>query len=784
MAKRKNSILIADDERANISALNLILSPEYIVYASSNGRDALEAAEEFLPDVILLDVMMPDIDGYEVISTLKKNEKTRHIPVVFVTGLDNNDAEEKGLALGAADYITKPYIPSIVKLRVKNQAKLVDHSRALDERLRQQALMAKISHSFLSDAGSDILFANTLRMIGEFMDISSVLLYRADNDGSFICVCEWLKNESINESRKNSGFEFTELFLSDAAEHDRDGGSFLFRHNGLNGSKNNLIAAPIYIKGIICAALVMHKDGDENEWNGSDENIAVLVSDIFSSVFERDAMERQYSIVENSPNLILYISSKANVEYVNPAVYNVTGYTSIELAVRGIGIIFEKDMFDEILLKHIPRAMNGEVVIFEANVISKDATKRILMVTMVKTGKNELGLIATDLTEIRELETGLIAAKERAEHLSRAKSEFLSRMSHEMLTPLNLIMGTIQIANLQPERAKECFGDVDSASRSLLSMIEDMLDISDIDHGVLKLNEAGFNIKEPYQDALAIVRNDAASKSINLVSYFDPAIPVNLLGDKKRFRQVISCLLQNAVKFSNDGGEISIKIILDDKKENTADLRIEVTDKGIGIPAEFIDLLFDPFEQADGSQTRQHGGMGIGLAISKRIAVLMGGDIFVESETGVGSKFIFKCKMLVDGSKSDSGNVVDFTDKHILVVEDMATNRFIIKNLLKKTGIKIIEAENGKRAVEIYEAESEKIDIILMDLRMPEMNGYEAAQRIRQLNLARAADVPIIAISAHIETDDDAEVINAGMNYLLDKPNDPQSLISALKLFL
>jgi putative two-component system response regulator len=149
---KRNSILLVDDERANISALRTILSPEYVVYASSGGQDAIETVEEFMPDVILLDVLMPDMDGYDVISRLKNQKKTQAIPVIFISGLDNADAEKKGLDLGAADYIAKPFSAAVVKLRVKNQINLVNRARLLDRKILQQKLMTKISHSFLTDA--------------------------------------------------------------------------------------------------------------------------------------------------------------------------------------------------------------------------------------------------------------------------------------------------------------------------------------------------------------------------------------------------------------------------------------------------------------------------------------------------------------------------------------------------------------------------------------------------------------------------------------------------------
>ena len=189
--QKKYSILIVDDEKSNIIVLANILESEYKIYAVKDGREAVETAEEDLPDVILLDILMPEMDGYAVIAELKKSEKTRDIPVIFITGLNNDEAEEKGFALGAADYISKPFNSAIVKLRIQNQIKLI-------ERFRQQALMTKIAHSFLSDVHIDVLFTDTLRLVGEFMDVAQILLFRnEDNNGVIVCHNEWI-NPKLN----------------------------------------------------------------------------------------------------------------------------------------------------------------------------------------------------------------------------------------------------------------------------------------------------------------------------------------------------------------------------------------------------------------------------------------------------------------------------------------------------------------------------------------------------------------------------------------------------------
>ena len=644
---KMNQILIIDDETANIIALSDILSSEYDVYVAKNGKNAIELVKEYMPDLILLDVLMPEMDGYEVIGELKSSETTRSIPVIFITGLDNIDAEKKGLVLGASDYIPKPFTPDIVKLRVQNQLKIVNHARELNEQLIQQALITKISRSFLNDAPIDLLYTDTLRMVGEFMNVTQVLLYKYEaDDNMLVCQNEWIKPDLNIEKYIGERFELKEQMLSTI-------NNLLKNDNGVFSFKSNNLTAPIFIKGKLYALLDFSEAENDREWSESEINLVVLVSSIFSGVFEREAMERQFSLVENSPNFILYISADTVVEYVNPAVFAVTGYTQNELVKEGIGVIFDEKTMKDIKEKHMPNAMRGEAAGFEISINRKDGEKRILRVSVVKTEKNNFGIIAGDLTEIRELEAGLKVAKEQAEssrehaeHSSRVKGEFLSRMSHEMRTPLNAIIGMMQVIKMRgvPEGMDNYFNAIDDYSGHLLELVDDVLDVSNMEYGMSKLFNASFNIKEMLRDISASIKHKTSLKEQIFNSSIDHALPESLIGDEKRLKQIITNLLANAVKYTPEKGNISLDAHMSHNGYGWVTIQIEVTDNGIGISEEQQKGLFTIFEQVDGSRTRKHGGIGIGLALSKRIALMMGGDIWVESKPDKGSKFTFICK--------------------------------------------------------------------------------------------------------------------------------------------
>jgi len=368
--KVKNTVLVVDDEKANLIALTQILNNDYIVYAAKNGQEAVETAKESLPDVILLDVLMPDMDGYETITALKSFEGTRNIPVIFITGLNDIDSEKKGLALGAADYIPKPFNSDIVRLRVGNQLKIVNHTRTL-------------------------------------------------------------------------------------------------------------------------------------------------------------------------------------------------------------------------------------------------------------------------------------AAKEEVEYLSRAKSEFLARMSHEMRTPMNAIMGMMQIIKMRgmPDNLKDYTSKIEEASRQMMCLIDDALDISGMEYGVFKLSDSAFNFNAMVESLSQEISYNASWKRQTLKFKVDPLIPASMEGDEKRLKQVITALLANAVKFTPENGEIYFEARVHEEENDITTLKIEVTDNGIGISKEQQNKLFKIFEQVDGSNTRKYGGIGAGLALSKHIVEMMGGTIWIESELEKGSSFFFTCKL-------------------------------------------------------------------------------------------------------------------------------------------
>ena len=390
--------------------------------------------------------------------------------------------------------------------------------------------------------------------------------------------------------------------------------------------------------------------------------------------------------------------------------------------------------------------------------------------------------------------TSIVKAKDAAEKANNAKSEFLATMSHEMRTPLNAIIGMTHISRTltNPEKKADALNKIETASKSLLGVINDILDMSKIESGQLELSEGPFDLERLLGNAASVVAHRVEEKQLNFSMTLDPAIPSLLIGDRQRLLQVVINLLSNAVKFTPKDGKITLKAELAEKNEKTCLLRMAVKDSGIGIPVNQQERLFHSFVQADSSVSRRFGGTGLGLAISKNIVTLMGGEIGVISAENAGACFHFTVCMKLpkpnESSKECTDTVIDytghFTGRRILLVEDIEINQEIVVSLLEPTGAQVETASNGKIAVQLFEKNSGSYDLVLMDIHMPEMDGYEATRSIRALPLPRAGAVPIIAMTANAFKEDIERCLAVGMNEHLSKPIVVKTMMESLTKYL
>jgi PAS domain S-box-containing protein len=777
-------ILAIDDNNDNLISLKAILHdvfPDAVVLTSQNGRNGIELALSENPDVILLDVVMPGMDGFEVCRRLKKDPYVQEIPVVFLTALkDDRENRIKALEVGAEGFISKPIdepeliaqIRAMVKIKAASEQRLNENARLiklvaertkeLEKELRQRKIVEnKYRELFEANSDSIAIFQigmdhTTLNFVDCNENNAKLLGYSKEeiihfqpNDIEVPIsneVLQWRQNELLKNGQ--IGFE-TKLIHKSGVLIDVEIKAMLINFNN--------------------RPAIMNISRDITKRKQIEEKIKLLA-------YSLESISECVSITDNDDLII----------YVNKSFINTYGYSTEELIGQHTSILRPSELafqhVRDILPVSIEGGWRGEIMNRK-----KDGTLfPILLSTSIIKDEKEFPIaligVATDISDMRKARAELIAAKEQAVESNRLKTAFLNNMSHEIRTPMNHIMGFSSLLSEAKGSEKDEYAQIiQNSSNQLLSLIENVILLSRLQSEKIEINKHAFDPRELLSSLSNLFKPDCKRKNVALVVKIpNEKIHHSVYTDLEKIKQILIILTTNAVKYTRKGFiEVGYDIV---EKIHEFSLQFYVRDSGIGIPKKEHEKIFDSFYRTEQAILLAIGGTGLGLSIAKEFVRSLDGSIWFESEPEKGSCFYFSipailAEELAYEEKQIHNPHLKLKDMSILIADDEQINFLYLEILLKSSVKKIDHAYNGKEAVEMVS--QRMYDLIFMDLKMPEMNGYDATKKIKLSN----PDIPIIAQTAYASVEDKEKAVLAGCDDFIAKPIKKNVLLEVIEKY-
>ena len=768
-------ILVADDNADMRSYLKDILQPTWNVETVADGEAALATASLNPPDLILSDVMMPKMDGFELVERLKENPKTKGVPIVLLSARAGEESRIEGLKFGADDYLVKPFSAKELVARVKTHlqiGKLRAEMERQNESLLSLFMRAPVAICVLEGPKHVYTLSNPLydqlvqrEVLGK--EVRTAFTERE--------VAPFFK---ILDQVYESGEPYVELEKS-VPFVETNGQT---RERFINFAYQPLRDSQDKITGI----LAFHIDVTEQV----ESRKLIQLEQLKSLQSERRlqnalANGKMGSWEIRFPEGALY--ADANFR----RFHNASEGENIQAAIKRIAHPEDQEVVRQALEK---ATKNNEPYFCEYRIMNADGSYKWVAARGVPSYNDKgeavsvLG-VAFEIGDQKDAEFELKKAKEDAEAANRFKSAFLANMSHEIRTPLGAMIGFADLIRDQGLTHGERSNYANIMLRNgeqLLTLINDILDLSKIESGHLTLEYTDTDHQIIGAEVVSLMQIKAQEKDLALDYQADPSTPPLITSDPTRVRQILLNLVSNAIKFTQFGS-VKIRSYGCVTKTGNQALCFEVTDTGIGITAAQQEKLFQTFTQADVTTTRQFGGTGLGLVLSRRLARALGGEVdILKSEQGVGSVFVVtfadekeKRSVVEEAFKIEVHNDLEIPEnalkgKRILVVDDAPDNQQLIWRYLTKQGAIVESAENG--LLGFRSAIAGNFDLVLMDIQMPVMDGYTATLKLREAGYTK----PIIALTAHAMNEIRKKALNVGYTDHLTKPIDPKALIRSI----